>query len=234
MLRKFLTSRASARPRHAIPHGERVYAIGDIHGCDALLATLLDRIAADDAGRAAARTTLIFLGDLVDRGPDSAQVIERLRLLALARPDVRFLKGNHEEVFLGAVEGEPKALRLFCRIGGRETVISYGMAPDRYDQLDYEEFAGELKQLVPDEHSAFLAEFEDMIVIGDYVFVHAGVRPGIDLDQQRPRDLRWIRDPFLDHEKPLEKMVVHGHTISAGLDVRSAPDRGRHRCLYQR
>jgi serine/threonine protein phosphatase 1 len=218
MLRKFLKSRE--KPGHSVPEGERVYAIGDLHGCDDLLVQLLDRIAVDDADRGPAKTTLIFLGDLVDRGPASAQVVERLRLLALARPDTRFLKGNHEEIFLGAVEGEPKALRLFCRIGGRETVLSYGLSGERYDRLDYEEFARELKQLVPREHTAFIESFEDMIVIGDYVFVHAGVRPGVDLEEQRPQDLRWIRDPFLDHDKPLGKMVVHGHTISHEIEMR--------------
>ncbi|HVF95456.1 MAG TPA: metallophosphoesterase family protein [Sphingomonas sp.] len=218
MLRKFLKSRA--KPGYSIPDGERVYAIGDLHGCDDLLAKLLDLIAADDAERGPAQTTMVFLGDLVDRGPASAQVVERLRLLAQERPHTRFLKGNHEEIFLGAVEGEPKALRLFCRIGGRETVLSYGLAAERYDRLDYEEFAAELKQLVPRAHAEFLDSFEDMIVIGDYLFVHAGIRPDVELDEQRPRDLRWIRDPFLDHDKPLAKMVVHGHTISPEIDLR--------------
>lgn len=220
MLRKFLKQRA-ARTGFAIPDGERVYAVGDLHGCDDLLVKLLALIDADDKARAPARTTLIFLGDLVDRGPQSAQVVERLRRLALERPNTRFLKGNHEEIFLGAVEGEPKALRLFCRIGGRETVLSYGLAGDRYDRLDYEEFATELKRLVPPEHAAFLAGFEDMIEIGDYVFVHAGVRPEVPLDAQSARDLRWIRDPFLDHDRALDKMVVHGHTISPELDLRA-------------
>lgn len=220
MLRKFLKSRGP-KPAFAIPPGERVYAIGDLHGCDDLLARLLESIDADDKARGPARTTLIFLGDLVDRGPASAQVVERLRRLALARPDTRFLKGNHEEIFLGAVEGEPKALRLFCRIGGRETVISYGLDPDRYDRLDYEEFAAELRQLVPPEHAAFIDTFEDMIEIGDYVFVHAGIRPGVELAEQQTRDLRWIRDPFLDHDRSFDKMIVHGHTISAEIEFRS-------------
>ena len=220
MLRNFLKSRGS-KPAFAIPPGERVYAVGDLHGCDELLARLLALIDADDASRGPAKTTLIFLGDLVDRGPASAQVVERLRRLALERPGTRFLKGNHEEIFLGAVEGEPKALRLFCRIGGRETVISYGLDTDRYDRLDYEEFAAELKQLVPAEHTAFIDRFEDLIEIGDYVFVHAGIRPGVDLDQQHSRDLRWIRDPFLDHDRSFNKMIVHGHTISPEIDFRS-------------
>lgn len=220
MLRKLLNPRRAAQaPLGTIPAGERVYAIGDIHGCAGLLDDLLAMIDADDAARAPARTTLIFLGDLVDRGPASAAVIERLRQLQLSRPDTRFLLGNHEEIFLGAIDGEPKALRLFCRIGGRETILSYGLDASAYEAMDYEELAKTITDLVPDAHRSFVADFEDIIEIGDYVFVHAGIRPGVALAEQRNSDLRWIRDPFLDHRKPLAKMVVHGHTISDELDV---------------
>ena len=220
MLAKLLKNRRSRlQPQAGIPPGERVYAVGDIHGCDALLERLLAAIAEDERAREPARTTFIFLGDLVDRGPAPAAVIERLRQLAQMRPDTRFLLGNHEEIFLGALEGEPKALRLFCRIGGRETAISYGIDADAYDRMDYEEFTEALQRHVPAAHREFLASFEDLIVIGDYAFVHAGVRPGLALDAQRGGDLRWIRDPFLDHGRPLEKMIVHGHTISDDLDI---------------
>ncbi len=220
MLANLLKSRRTrTQPTGSIPPGQRVYAIGDIHGCDALLEQLLTAIAADEEARGPARTTLIFLGDLIDRGPASAAVVERLRQLAADRPDTRFLLGNHEEIFMGALDGEPKALRLFCRVGGRETAISYGIDAQAYDRMDYEEFSTALQRQVPAEHRAFLATFEDLIVIGDYVFVHAGVRPGVALDAQRSGDLRWIRDPFLDHGRPLEKIVVHGHTISDELDI---------------
>ena len=95
-----------------------------------------------------------------------------------------------------------------------------GLAAERYDRLDYEEFAGELARLVPPQHVAFVEAFEDLIEIGDYVFVHAGVRPGVALADQRRADLRWIRDPFLDHGGDLPATVVHGHTISDEVDVR--------------
>ncbi len=220
MLKKLLGARrASAPPAPAIPEGERVYAVGDVHGCDDLLGQLLALIAQDDAARGPARTTLIFLGDLVDRGPASAAVIERLRQLAGTRPDTRFLLGNHEEVFLESLKGEPKALRMFCRIGGRETIMSYGIDAADYDRMDYEELHAAMGQRIPIAHQEFLTQFEDLIVIGDYVFVHAGIRPGTDLSNQRSADLRWIRNPFLNHERPLEKMVVHGHTISQDLDI---------------
>lgn len=216
----FPSRRRAAETAPAIPEGQRVYAIGDIHGCADLLDELLGRIEADDAERGAAETSIVLLGDLVDRGPDSARVIDRLIALVDVRPGTRFLLGNHEEIFLGALDGEPKALRLFCRIGGRETVLSYGMAAAEYERLDYEELVNRLGQIVPPAHRAFFERFEDMIVIGDYAFVHAGVRPDTPLDQQRGGDLRWIRDPFLDHRSRLGKMIVHGHTITGAVETR--------------
>ncbi|MEG3171833.1 metallophosphoesterase family protein [Sphingomonas sp. ZB1N12] len=221
MISKLFKSRSVAKSNQPqVPPGRRVYAVGDIHGRADLLDELIGLIEADERDRDAAETTLIFLGDIVDRGPASAAVIDRLRGLAQARPDVRFLLGNHEEIFLGALDGEPKALRLFCRIGGRETVLSYGMEAAEYERLDYEELVKRLEILVPDEHRDFLRKFEDMIVIGDYAFVHAGVRPDTPLDLQTTSDLRWIRDPFLDHRSSLEKTIVHGHTMTDEIERR--------------
>ena len=221
MISKLFKSRSVAKtsqPR--VPEGRRVYAVGDIHGCADLLDEVIGLIEADDHARGPAETTLIFLGDIVDRGPASAAVIDRLRNLAATRAGVRFLLGNHEEIFLGALDGEPKALRLFCRIGGRETILSYGMDPTEYERLDYEELVHRIDALVPDEHQEFLRSFEDMIVIGDYAFVHAGVRPDTPLNLQRASDLRWIRDSFLDHRSTLEKTIVHGHTMSDEIERR--------------
>ena len=219
MFAKLLKSRRSPVWRPALPAGRRVYAIGDIHGCADELDRLLALIETDEAARQEAETTFIFIGDLIDRGPASAQVIDRLLRLHRERQDVRFLAGNHEEVFARALQGDPKALRLFCRIGGRETALSYGITASDYDRLDYPELSAALDEHVPAEHRAFLALLENMIVLGDYVFVHAGVRPDEELDQQDPTDLRWIRSPFLDHGRPLGKMVVHGHTIAEDLDI---------------
>lgn len=218
---KFPGSGSRSATQSTIPEGQRVYAVGDIHGCADLLDDLIAQIEADDEARGAADTTIIFLGDIVDRGPASAGVIDRLMALAAVRPNVRFLLGNHEEIFLGALDGEPKALRLFCRIGGRETVLSYGMDPAEYERLDYEELVHRLDQLVPAAHRAFLGRFEDMITIGDYAFVHAGVRPGTRLDEQKSADLRWIRDPFLDHRSALDKMIVHGHTVTEEVEPKT-------------
>lgn len=219
MLSKLLKSRRPVREtRPQVPAGQRVYAIGDIHGRLDLLDQLLAKIDADDAARGAADTTLVFLGDLVDRGPDSAGVVERLIDVARERPSTRFLLGNHEEVFLQAVSGDVKALRFFCRIGGRETILSYGVSAPDYDRLDFDELDALLQTKVPDSHTAFLSEFENVIVIGDYVFVHAGVRPGVPLADQKSSDLRWIRETFLDHRGAFDGFVVHGHTITPEVD----------------
>ncbi len=218
MLAKLLKSRRSPERCPAIPTGQRVYAVGDVHGCLTELDELLALIEADDAQRPEAEVTLVFIGDLVDRGPASAQVIDRLADLVGARPGVRVLAGNHEEILLRALDGDDKALKLFCRIGGRETAISYGIAAADYERMDYVELAAALNAHVPARHRAFFEQLEDMIVLGDYLFVHAGVRPHVALDQQQPEDLRWIRSSFLDHGRPLEKMVVHGHTIAEAVD----------------
>jgi serine/threonine protein phosphatase 1 len=213
MFRKLLKPQASVSPP-AIPSGQRVYAVGDVHGCLSLLERLLAAIDADDAARGPALTTLIFLGDLVDRGPGSAGVVERVRQLAGTGADVRLLLGNHEEVFLAALEGDLQALKLFCRIGGRETALSYGITSEAFEQANYEDLAALLSAAVPVGHRALLMSGTGMEVIGDYAFVHAGVHPGRMLDEQRGADLRWIREPFLNHRKRMERVIVHGHTIA--------------------
>ncbi|RYD48976.1 MAG: serine/threonine protein phosphatase [Sphingomonadales bacterium] len=132
---------------------------------------------------------------------------------------MRFLLGNHEEVFLKALAGEQGALPLFNRIGGRETALSYGISEADYQASDYNQLAAMLQQAVPRSHIEFLNRFEDLIVIGDYAFVHAGVRPGTPLVRQRTSDLRWIRNEFLEHDGPHEKHIVHGHTIAPKVEV---------------
>lgn len=198
-----------------VPDGMRVYAIGDIHGRHDLMKQLLKLIDDDNAERGKKSTHIIFLGDLVDRGPDSAAVIERAMKLKKKRGhNVRFLMGNHEEVFLKACrEADRKTARFFVRIGGEETILSYPISKKDYRELDMGELAARLPDLVPEEHLAFIESFEDQIIIGDYIFVHAGLRPGVPLPQQEPSDLRWIRGDFLDHRGEFEKVVIYGHTI---------------------
>ncbi|MEO5493508.1 MAG: metallophosphoesterase [Sphingomonas sp.] len=221
MISKFFKRRTAEPTTHPqIPPGERIYAIGDIHGRLDLLDDLLIQIGADDRARGPAATTLLFLGDLVDRGPDSAGVVERVRKLAASEVNVRILMGNHEEVFLAAVQRDLPALRFCCRIGGRETMMSYGISQEEYERLDYAELGERLSALVPVEHAEFIAGFEDLIVAGGYAFVHAGLRPNVAIADQRQKDMRWIREPFLEYEGAFEAFIVHGHTILEDIDER--------------
>ena len=199
--------------------GLRVYAIGDIHGRLDLLDTLLARIEADDAARGPAERHIIFLGDLIDRGPHSAGVLERVRGLCAADHRVHCLMGNHEEILIRALQGEDKALRLFCRVGGRETMLSYGVTAEDYERLDYAEVAERLKAVIPATHREFLSDLKEIMVLGDYAFVHAGIRPGIAIADQKLAETRWIRDPFLDHRGMLEKVIVHGHTVADEVEI---------------
>ena len=220
MVRSLFNFVSRTQPRaYAVPRGRRVYAIGDIHGRLDLVDALLEMIDADDAARGPAASELIFLGDLVDRGPDSSGVVERLMALRGTRP-VRYLKGNHEEVFLRAMAGDLKALRFLIRIGGRETLLSYGISEHEYRDLDFEELMALARRKVPIVHLEFLAAFEKWIEVGDYLFVHAGLRPGIKVEDQKASDLCWIREEFLDHRDSFGKMVIHGHSITQDVDKR--------------
>ncbi len=203
----------------AVPPGERVYAIGDIHGRLDLLEALAATIEGDDRTRGAATATIILLGDLVDRGPDSAGVIAFARAWQQRRA-VRILLGNHEEMFLGAFD-KPEVLRQFLRFGGRETVLSYPVDPAAYNAADMSEARALMRHHVPAADLDFLRSFEDQIAIGDYLFVHAGIAPDVPLDEQTPGDLRWIREPFLSHRQSHGPVVVHGHTITDDAVIRA-------------
>ncbi|MEQ1639889.1 MAG: metallophosphoesterase family protein [Novosphingobium sp.] len=219
-LRNLFSAEPSALPA-AIPAGQRVYAVGDIHGRADLFTALAEAIEFDDARRGTAETTVILLGDLIDRGPDSAGVVRQAREWSARRP-VRALKGNHEEMFLDSFESE-EVLRQFLRFGGKETVLSYPIDPADYGAASLEETQRLMRQAVPAEDIAFIEAMEDMIELGDYLFVHAGIRPGIPLEEQRVSDLRWIREPFNNSREDLGKTVVYGHTIYDEADV--APSR---------
>lgn len=195
----------------SIPAGERYYIIGDIHGRLDLFETLIDAVEEDNASAPAAVTHVILLGDLIDRGPESAGVVARARSWAKTRK-VRILAGNHEEMFLQSFEDE-EVLRHFLKHGGRETILSYGLPKKEYRSLAMEELHARLAAIVPDEDREFIAQFEEMIVAGDYVFVHAGIDPNVPIEEQRRSDLLWIRERFLKHKGPMPKTVVHGHTI---------------------
>lgn len=216
MLKRLLRKKKPSRPIDSatVPEGRRVYAIGDVHGRNDLLKKLLDKIIKDDGERDSAESEIIFLGDLVDRGPDSAGVIDTAMQTKEIFGNVRFLMGNHEEVYLAAAAGNEKSVRFFNRIGGRETILSYEITMKEYMELDMTQLAQRIPELFPQEHIDFIAGFEDQITVGDYAFVHAGIRPGVPLSEQRPKDLRWIREEFLSAQEAHEKVIVYGHTIN--------------------
>ncbi|MGE4323121.1 MAG: metallophosphoesterase [Sphingobium sp.] len=219
-----LTFRRPGRGSDAPPPdtgGVRAYAIGDIHGRIDLLDQVLDMIARDDAARARAPLCLILLGDLIDRGPRSADVVGRAMQLAAAGGDVRLLMGNHEEVFLMAARGDAQAARFFRRIGGVETLASYGLDETACAAMDDDAVAAWMLANIPRDHVDFIARFANMTQVGDYLFVHAGIRPRVPLEAQSPADLRWIRDEFLRHRAMFDKIIVHGHSITADVDARS-------------
>ncbi|MXO66547.1 metallophosphoesterase family protein [Altericroceibacterium endophyticum] len=202
-----------------IPDGQRVYALGDIHGRLDLFEAMITAIEDDERRSAPEKVTIILLGDLIDRGPDSAGVVARARALQKAR-DVRILMGNHEEMLLRSME-DRSVLAPFLNHGGRETLLSYGLSAQDYDLCDYEELQNLLIAKVPARDKSFINSFHNAIEIGDYLFVHAGIEPGKALRDQDERNLRWIREPFLSHAAPHSHVVVHGHTITERPENRS-------------
>jgi len=214
----FGRSQSAKRPRG--PKGQRAYVVGDIHGRRDLLERLLAEIHAEIDREQPARVLLAFLGDLIDRGPESAEVVERLRTYHHDAVRPIFLLGNHEEVLLRILGGDLQHLAGWLRFGGAQCLKSYGVDPQKIAVAGDEAALSAIREAIPRSHVAFLRTFADTCRFGDYLFVHAGIRPGISLDQQRQADLRWIRDPFLADDTDHGFVVVHGHTITAGVDER--------------
>jgi serine/threonine protein phosphatase 1 len=200
--------------------GFRAYAVGDIHGRVDLLEHLLAKIHADLQHRPASRTLLVFVGDLIDRGPSSAQVIERLRCYRRDRVRPVFLLGNHEEVLLRIIAGDSSVVDSWLKFGGLQCLQSYGVALASIRGRSAEQVVEIVRAKVPPEHVEFLESFADSCRFGDYLFVHAGIRPGVEVDQQSQADLRWIREPFLFDDSDHGFVVVHGHTITDEVDER--------------
>jgi serine/threonine protein phosphatase 1 len=207
--------------RAYVPAGEAVYAVGDIHGRADLLDDLLQRIVDDAAAHADDRIRrLIFLGDYVDRGSASRGVIEHLLRRPLPGFAIVYLKGNHEQALLDFLDGRSDG-QAWLTYGGAETLMSYGVAPMGRPN---ESLRSSLAAALPADHLAFLRACVLHHSAGDYVFVHAGTRPGVALDAQDPLDLMWIRDDFLEASEAIPgKVVVHGHT------VRKTPENLAHR-----
>jgi len=188
----------------------RIYAVGDIHGCLRQLEQMLKLIGQDSSG-VKERCQLVFVGDYIDRGPDSKGVIDRL-LSPMDGVTATYLLGNHEQALLDFLEN-PSAYRDWKYFGAHETLVSYGISPPRFDDdAGFAAARDQLRQSMPEKHIAFLRGLERWAVFGDYFFVHAGIRPGIPLDKQDKDDLIWIRDEFLESQADFGKVIVHGHT----------------------
>lgn len=205
-------ARHGSHSRATLPLGLRVYAIGDIHGRLDLLDRLDGMIENDLASSPVARAEIVCLGDYVDRGPQSADVLERLAGPAPAGLPRTLLKGNHEEILLRFL-ADPEAALGWLRLGGIETMASYGVkALEMLVEEDVGAVAAAFAGRLPQRHRAMLEALPVSHVIGDYFFCHAGIRPGIALDRQSENDLIWIRDEFLNSSADFGKVVVHGHT----------------------
>ena len=197
-----------------------MYAVGDVHGRLDLLNALLAKIEADREQAPALEHHLVLLGDYIDRGPESAGVLDRIMGLASSEPNLTLLKGNHEDMMLRAIDGDRNQLMLWARNGGRETVLSYGMDETDYDHADFHQLEEILPDVVPSTHIAFLRELRISRAIDGYLFVHAGIHPAVALDEQTAADQMWIRTRFLESDDDHGAMVVHGHCITDDVEIR--------------
>jgi len=203
-----------------VPEGVRVYAVGDIHGRLDLVERILELIA-EDCENSSGQKILVFLGDYIDRGPSSKGVLERLLQPMPEGFKVHYLKGNHEHTLLEFLDN-PSLYRLWRRYGAMECLQSYGVLPPLHDEEDaFASARDELTNAMPQSHLQFLNGLDMNFEIGDYFFVHAGVRPGIPLHRQSPEDMMWIREDFLGSNTNFGKVVVHGHTPSTTPSIRA-------------
>ena len=203
-----------------MPNGTRVYAIGDVHGRLDLLGEVFSRIDADLRTDAPPRAFQILLGDYVDRGPSSKKVIDLL--ISRGRThEMHCLKGNHEALLLKFLE-DPDTFAAWEKVGGVDTLNSYGLWPLLKEfPRNSSELASYFDLALPKSHRQFLAQLKTSFVCGDFFFAHAGVRPGIPLEDQREQDLLWIRREFLTHQREFGKIIVHGHTPVLKPEIRT-------------
>jgi serine/threonine protein phosphatase 1 len=199
------------------PNGMRIYAIGDIHGCDSMLADVHDRIEADIADLTPPDHRIIHIGDYCDRGPDSAGVIARLARMTEDDDRVICLRGNHDQLLLDFLSDPERHADMFLGNGGDATLASYNVPVGAYEPS---ELSAALNEMLPAADRAFLNALPLHAEFGDYLFVHAGIRPGVPLEAQKPEDLLWIRDEFLLDKRDHGLVVVHGHTAQEEPETR--------------
>ena len=192
-----------------------MYAVGDIHGCLTELRAAEQRIL-DDIFQERLPGLVIYLGDYVDRGPQSAAVLDHLSAKAPRGLRRLTLCGNHDAAFLKFIRSPDKSMG-WIEFGGRETLLSYGIDVEHILRRSggTAALADILSRTVPDEHISFLESLPLAARIGNYFFVHAGIRPGLPIDEQVDEDFLWIREPFLTEGPRIPFTVVHGHTVTA-------------------
>jgi serine/threonine protein phosphatase 1 len=199
--------------------GRRCYAVGDVHGRLDLLEDLFGQIESSERGLPQSETFVVLLGDLIDRGPDSRGVIDFLLARVGQTPTIVALAGNHEEMLLASLSGDRSALQRWLANGGDACVRSYELHPTHLMSLDGPALIHTLESAIPRTHRDFFRKCHDSVRFGDYFLVHAGIRPGVALDEQRPADLRWIRSEFLESRKEHGAVVIHGHSNLEEVDV---------------
>jgi serine/threonine protein phosphatase 1 len=208
------TGGVRATNRYSVTPGQTIYAIGDIHGRLDLLKPLLQKIYDDQCAAPEQDWQLVFLGDYIDRGPSSRDVVQLLlRLSEVIGKRAIFLKGNHESAMLDFL-ADPAIGQQWIEHGGRETLLSYGIdLPSILPEPNWQQTQANFQSALPAAHRRFFESLQLFHEVGDYIFVHAGLRPGVALDDQVERDLLWIREPFLSYNHPGPQIIVHGHTI---------------------
>lgn len=209
---------AAQVPRPA--KGERVYAIGDVHGRHDLLVQLLNKVIGHypTLKPTPKKITLLFLGDIIDRGPESRRCLALVKHL-VEKARAKLLMGNHEDMLLASLAGDGLAQEAWIRNGGLATLQSYGIDPPQSSE-DAFDFAARMQERIPEDHISFLRNLDLSYSSGSYFFAHAGVRPGVRISRQDERDLFSIRDDFTGSEKWHGQVVVHGHSIVEAVDVR--------------
>lgn len=204
----------------SLPVAGHIYAIGDIHGCFPQFKNILEQIF-EDAQNLSGGKVIVTVGDYVDRGPFSYSAIEEL----LESPPEGFsrvwLRGNHEAMMLDACD--TGSIESWLSVGGSETLASYGISADNLLAMNRKTRKQVMASFIPKTHIDFLRSMPLFVTVGDYLFVHAGVRPGVPLKRQKEQDLLWIREPFLSTDHGLPYTVVHGHT--PGPEVVQTPYR---------
>jgi serine/threonine protein phosphatase 1 len=196
-----------------VPNGQTVWAIGDIHGRLDLLDPLLNYIVAESR-KCHDQIAIVFLGDYIDRGPDSKTVIERIWSLKRDSDfEVHLIRGNHEDSMQTFLD-DPRVGVGWCKFGGKETLRSFGLDTPLHSHRKeaWRSLSLDLEHSVTEVHRSFFRSLESFIIIGGYFFTHAGARPGVDLDKQTAHDLMWIRDHFLSDTEPFALVIVHGHS----------------------